>query len=224
MTAPDGADDSPAWLRAALRPFPDQTPVQHLLVAATGLAVWSAAFLAALSILGGVSVATADSVAAIEARRIAGVLAGVGCGGYLGVAFARERGGPVTNLLFAPLSAAVGVTGAPIAAVYGTAPAGVFSPATVTGIAAVGGGVGTAVVLASATVVAVLVAAGHLAVLAGPAQRRRVETRFAELPGVHFGPRPIEDWRQEDRGRTDGGRERVEQDAGGTERDGGAGR
>lgn len=202
MSDADGTDDALAWLRAALRPFPDQTPGQHLLVAAVGLSVWTGAFLAVLSLLGGVSVATADTAAAVEARQLAGVLAGVGCGAYLGVAFARERGGPVTNLLFAPLSAAVGASGAPIAVVYGTAPAGVFAAAS--GPGSVGGGIGTVLVLASATVVTAAVVAFHLVVLAGPARRRRVEARFAELPGVHLGPRPLDDWR-----RADGGGERA---------------
>lgn len=198
MTVSSGANDPRGSLLAVLRPFTGQTVRQHLLVAAVSLAVWTGAFLAVLSVLGGESIATADTTAAVQARQTAGVLAGLGCGAYLGVAFARERGGPVTNLLFAPLSAAVGATGAPIAAVYGTAPTSVFSTATST--LAVGGGVGTTVVLASATVVTGTVVAVHLAVLAAPAQRRRVIARFAELPGVHPGPRPLEDWRHGDGG------------------------
>lgn len=198
MTVSDETDDSPGSLRAVLRPFPGQTPAQHVLVGAAGLAIWSVAFLAILAFLGGESVATADSAAAVEARRLAGVLAGVACGAYLGFAFALEQGGPVTNLLFAPLSAAVGATGAPIEAVYGTTPDGVFAATGSGVVASLGGGVGTAVVLAAATVVTVAVVGVHLAFLAGPAHRRLVEAWFAELPVVHLGPRPLADWRRAD--------------------------
>lgn len=199
MIAGDRPDDPVVAVRRSLRPFAGQHPVQSVLVAAFAICVWAATFVAAVTMLGGESAALADTAAAVEARQVAGVFAGVGCGAYLGVESARERGGPVTNLLAAPVAAAVGVTGAPIAAHWGAAPAAVFSPASA-GAVAVGGGLGTTVVLAAATGVTVAVVAIHLVVLAGPAQRRRAAARFAELPGVHLGPRPMDDWRRADGG------------------------
>ena len=181
-----------------LRPFPGQTPVEHLLVVAVGLVGWSAAFLIALALLGGEAVATAEAASARESRQLAGGLASVFVGAYFGLAVARERGGPVLNVIYAPLAAAVGATGAPIVLVYGSAPAGVF--ATPERAGSLLGGTGELLVFVPAVVATIAVVAFHYQYAASPAQRARLRRRFTELPGIHPGPRPLEVWQ-----RTDGG-------------------
>ena len=183
---------------SVLRPFPGQTPVGHLLVLVVGLVGWSAAFLVALALLGGEAVATADAASARESRQVAGGLASVLVGAYFGLAVARERGGPVLNVVYAPLAAAVGATGTPIALVYGSAPAGVF--ATPERAASILGGVGELLVFVPAVAVTIGVVAFHYQHTASPAQRARLRRRFAELPGIHPGPRPLEDWHRADGG------------------------
>lgn len=201
-------DTSPKKYLSVLRPFPGQTPGEHLLVAAAGVLGWSATFLVALAILGGEPIATADEAAARGSRQLAGGLASVVAGLYFGLATARGRGGPVLNVLYAPLSAAVGATGAPIVIVYGVAPAGVFSAPERAG--SVLGGVGELAVFLPAVVATIAVVAFHYEYVASPAQRARLRRRFSDLPGIHPGPRPMEDWRRADGGfdavdRTDDG-------------------
>ena len=202
MVGPDG-DNSSKSVLSVFRPFSGQSPVEHLLVVAVGLVGWSATFLVALSLLGGEAVATAEAASARESRQLAGGFASALVGSYFGLAVARERGGPVLNVMYAPLAAAVGATGAPIALVYGSTPAGVF--AAPERAASILGGVGELLVFVPAVVATIAVVAFHYEYVASPAQRGRLRRRFSELPGIHPGPRPLEDWQ-----RTDGGGDTAE--------------
>lgn len=187
----DDRDADSSWL-AALRPFPDQSRGRHLLVAAVGVAGWSAAFLAALAALGGAGVATAE--AAADIRLLAGVVASVGVGAYFGAAVGREWGGPVLNVLYAPLSAAVGATGLPLYAAYGAAPETAFA-APAWAARAWGGwsGVGEVLVFSTAGAVALAVVGVHLAFVVGPETRARIEAGFAPLIVVPAEPPSPED-------------------------------
>lgn len=168
----------PSWL-AALRPFADQSPGQHLLVALLGILAWSGTFLAVLGLLGGGGVATADTAAALEARRLAGLVASVVAGAYLGVAVARGRGGPVLNVLYAPVAAAVGTTGVPLSVAYGSAPPTMF--AAPWGLADAWSGAGEVAVLSTAGAVALAVVGLYLGAVADADARARIERRYAAL-------------------------------------------
>ena len=184
MSSADEHRRGPSW-RAALEPFSGEDRGRHLLVAAVGIAVWSGAYLALLALMGGEGVATAETAAAGEARLLAGIVASILVGLYFGLAVARERGGPLLNVIYAPIAAAVGAAGLPTFAVYGAAPEAAF--ATPAFLAQGWGGlelvaVGEVLVFSIAGAVALGTLGCYLAFFAGPTQRARIEARFEALP------------------------------------------
>ena len=195
MSRADENGGNPSW-RAALEPFSGEDRGRHLLVAAVGIVVWSAAYLALLSLLGGQAVATAETTAAGETRLLAGLVASVVVGLYFGLAVARERGGPLLNVIYAPIAAAVGAAGLPTFAVYGTVPGTAF--ATPASLASGWGGlelvaVGEVLVFSMAGAVALGILGCYLAFFADPAQRARIEARFEALSVVDAASPPTPD-------------------------------
>ena len=187
MSRIDDHEREPSW-RASLAPFPEQRRGRHLLTAAVGAVVWSGTYLALLVLLGGEAVAIPETAAAAEARLLAGLLASVVAGLYFGLAVARERGGPVLNVLYAPIAAAIGAVGLPTFAVYGAVPETAFAAPA---FAAQGWGalevfaVGEVLVFSTAGAVTLGVVGCYLAFFAGPAQRTRIEAGYAPLAAVH---------------------------------------
>lgn len=83
-----------------LQPFRNQSRLIHAVAVVVGILIWIGVYVAVMKLTGWETMATADTGAAIHARRNAGGLASLVCGAYFGLLWFRAIGGPLLNFLY----------------------------------------------------------------------------------------------------------------------------
>lgn len=94
--------DEPAEITLVdgLQPFRNQSRLVHAVAVVVGILVWVGVYIAVMKLTGWETMASANTIEAIHARRNAAGVASLVCGAYFGLLWVRAIGGPLLNVLY----------------------------------------------------------------------------------------------------------------------------